>query len=231
MKKLHFRRFFRQTTTTRGGSTAGPPPEHHHNRRESPTPAAHMCMADDMSTSPSTHPQIPPLHLSFPFLFPPLTLAMSLHQETLVNPWRLLRPTRPCSHSVTHVQKNPREIDTIFSRQSLLKHTQTYQAPGRRYHPPGRPVRLPFLFFHFHHFPQPISLRSLHEISSTHPIHYSHTLSTTIPSIYLHHKLPSIETSRVGKLGDKLELVEEEGSSRRLATYLESPRSCWPSTS
>jgi hypothetical protein len=42
--------------------------------------------------------------------------------------------------------------------------------------------------------------------------------------------LPSIETSRVGKLGDKLELLEGERSSRRLATYLESPRSCWPST-
>ena len=129
MKKLHFRRFFRQTTTTRGGSTVGPPPEHHHRRRESPTPAAHMCMADDMSTNPSTHLQIPPLHFYFPFLFPPLTFVYSLHQETLMNPWRLRRPTRPSSHSVTHDQKNPREIHHIFSRPNLQNQHRRTKRP------------------------------------------------------------------------------------------------------
>ena len=65
MKKLHFRRFFRQTTTTRGGSTAGPPPEHHHRRRDSPTPAAHMCGTANISTHPLTCPlTLIPLHLT-----------------------------------------------------------------------------------------------------------------------------------------------------------------------
>ena len=76
MKKLHFRRFFRPTTTTRGGSTAGPPPEHHHRRRESPTPAAHMCMADHIPTHPLTCPLI---HNSLHF--PLLSIYFLLHSS------------------------------------------------------------------------------------------------------------------------------------------------------
>ena len=123
MKKLHFRRFFRQTTTTRGGSTAGPPPEHHHRRRRLPCTSCTQVW----HSSPfhkSTHPQIPPLHLSFTFLFSPLTIVYSLHQETLGDPWRLRRPTRPGTHSVTHVQeKNPRR-SIQFSLGQACKNTQ-----------------------------------------------------------------------------------------------------------
>ena len=234
MKKLHFRRFFRPITTIGGGSTAGPPPEHHHmGRRFSCTSCTHVWHSSHThsATHMSTHPYSPPPHLTFLFF----SLHSPLPTHSTRNPqWTLGgSPDILSHHSFSYLRfgKKPQESHSFFSRQSLQKHTQTSNPPGRQSNPPGRRVRLPVLFFHFHHFPLRISLSFLHEISSTHPKHYNHTLSTTIPSIYLHQKLSSIETSRVGRLGDKLELVEGEGSSRRLSRYLESPRSCWPTTS
>ena len=114
MKKLHFRRFFRQTTTTRGGSTAGPPPEHPHSRRESPTPAMHMCDTGHTSIQPSTNPLTCPLtiipstslffSISFlsthPFHVIPLGIPSATLEAHQTLPYH--------SQSVTHVQKNPR---------------------------------------------------------------------------------------------------------------------------
>ena len=127
-----------------------------------------------------------------------------------MNPWRLKRPTRPCSHSVTHDQRNPREIDTIFYRQTLQKHTPTHQAPGRPYHPPGRPVCLPHLFFHFHHLPPPISLRSLTKylphIPNTTTIHFP-------PPFHRSTFTTSCHPSR-GAKNRKLDLLELEGGEK-----------------
>ena len=66
MKKLHFRRFFRQTTTTRGGNPAGPPPEHHHRGGDSPAPTTCMC---DTGHTPTQLPTCP-LHPTKPYITP-----------------------------------------------------------------------------------------------------------------------------------------------------------------
>ena len=63
----HKRRQHRRTTT-------GVPPQ---GRRLSCTSCTHVWHSSPFHTS--THPQIPPLHLSFLFLFSPLTIVYSLH--------------------------------------------------------------------------------------------------------------------------------------------------------
>ena len=227
MKKLHFRRFFRPTTTTRGGSTAGPPPEHHHIGRRFPCSSCTHVHCRSHIHSASHMPSYTPLptytstNHFFPFLsHHPLILPPHSTKQTLEADQSIPDHSHSFSFSYSRAARNPRENHPVFSRPSLQKHTQTSNPPGRHTGRPDVRIRLPVLFFVFHHLPLPISLPSLHEISSTHPIHYNHTLFTTIPRTYLHHKLSFIKRSKESEAKHLLELGGEEKSKEEACTYL-----------